>query len=150
MEREPYKGERGVSKNTGISICIDLDGVITDFHNCDQGCVYTSYPYNWKELHRDKCKVMNGAVAALRLMRQEGFKVIIYTARIEEEREVTVKWLAKHEIPYDELVMSKPQAFIYIDDFAHHFTGWADAMHALTQRYAHIKKIKCGDKVDPM
>ena len=57
--------------------------------------------------------------------------VILFTARWEADRETTVEWLKAQEVPYDELVMGKPRADIYIDDRA---LGWPCSPGALFNR----------------
>lgn len=44
--------------------------------------------------------------------------ITIFTARYEEDREVTVRWLKKHGIQYHALVFNKPQYDLLIDDKA--------------------------------
>ena len=36
----------------------------------------------------------------------------------------TLDWLAKHEVPYDEVFFGKPWAQIYLDDNAMRFNSW--------------------------
>jgi len=75
-------------------------------------------------LKRDCCPVNRDASSSLKKLKEKGYHIILFTSRISAEREVTVKWLKKHDIPYDELVMDKPIAFIYIDDNAYRFRDW--------------------------
>jgi hypothetical protein len=37
---------------------------------------------------------------------------------------VTLNWLQKYDIPYDEIYFGKPHADVYIDDNAFRFTNW--------------------------
>jgi len=37
---------------------------------------------------------------------------------------VTLNWLEKYQIPYDEIYFGKPHADVYIDDNAYRFTTW--------------------------
>jgi hypothetical protein len=43
------------------------------------------------------------------------------TARISL---ITLKWLEKYDIPYDEIYFGKPHADVYIDDNAYRFNSW--------------------------
>lgn len=43
-------------------------------------------------------------------------KVVLYSARFEEDRLVTEQWLKGHAIAYDELHLGKPRAEVYVDD----------------------------------
>lgn len=46
----------------------------------------------------------------------KNFQVIIYTARQERDRKLTLQWLRKNGVKYHKLVMSKVRADYYIDD----------------------------------
>ena len=39
--------------------------------------------------------------------------------------QITLNWLKKHNIQYDEIYFGKPWADIYIDDNAHRFINWS-------------------------
>jgi hypothetical protein len=39
---------------------------------------------------------------------------------------LTLNWLEKYEIPYDEIYFGKPNGQIYIDDRALRFSTWDD------------------------
>lgn len=84
-------------------IVCDIDGVL-----CANG-----YPdeYNIALPYWD-------AIESLNKYSEEGIKVILHTARLEEDRKVTEEWLSKHGVTYDELLMGKPTADAYIDDKA--------------------------------
>jgi hypothetical protein len=43
-------------------------------------------------------------------------RVILFTSRWAKDQEKTEKWLKYHGVPYDELIMGKPPADLYIDD----------------------------------
>jgi hypothetical protein len=110
------------------TICIDLDGVITDFLNCKEGCNYKEYPRDSKNLKRELCPLNPTAPEAIRALKNLGLKIVIWTSRVEEERTETMKWLNKHEIPFDDLIMDKPRAFIYVDDLAFRFSSWTNVV----------------------
>jgi len=108
------------------TVIIDIDGVLVDFENCpNRGiCDYSKYPDDISTLRRSECKLMPGAHKHLSMIHDLGLKIVLFTSRTEEEREVTVAWLKKHDIPYDDLIMNKPRGFIIIDDLAHRFISW--------------------------
>lgn len=107
-----------------MRICIDLDGVISELKK--DGETYSDV------------KPVEGAVKKIKSLKKNGHHIIIYTARhmktcegniekvISKIRSLTLEWLKKYEIPYDEIIFGKPWADIYIDDNAVRFTCWKD------------------------
>ena len=105
-----------------MRICIDLDGVICRLREPGQ---------EYADL-----EPVAGAVERLRELRAAGHYLIIYTARhmktcqgnvgqvVARLGAVTLEWLARHEIPFDEIHFGKPHADVYIDDNAVRFEGW--------------------------
>jgi capsule biosynthesis phosphatase len=105
-----------------VRICVDLDGVIAALRRPG-------------ETYADVAPVP-GAVATLRALRAAGHVVIIATARhmktcggnaglaVARIGPLTLEWLARHEIEYDEIHFGKPWADVYLDDNAHRFVGW--------------------------
>jgi capsule biosynthesis phosphatase len=105
-----------------MKICIDLDGVI---------CRLKRPGENYADL-----EPVAGAVEKLRALRAAGHYLIISTARhmktcegnvgrvVARQGAVTLNWLARHGIEYDEIHFGKPHAQVYLDDNAFRFTGW--------------------------
>lgn len=105
-----------------MRICIDLDGVICGFKQ--KGETYADV------------KPITGAIEKLKALKDNGHYIIIQTARHMKTCEsnlgklnakvakVTLDWLEKHEVPYDEIYFGKPWANIYIDDNGFRFTDW--------------------------
>jgi uncharacterized HAD superfamily protein len=57
------------------------------------------------ECHKDP---INEPVAeTLKALQAAGYKILIVTARMDGRKQLTVDWLAKHNIPYDALYMRK-------------------------------------------
>ncbi|MBD3387777.1 MAG: hypothetical protein GF416_01900 [Candidatus Altiarchaeales archaeon] len=107
------------------SLAIDIDGVLTDFRKCrrcDHG--------DLKKRRYMLCPPKERVVDHLRRLNGK-YRIILHTARGEENREVTEKWLRLHGIPYDELVMDKPYALYYIDDRAIEFKDWPQTLKAI-------------------
>ncbi len=108
-----------------MRICIDFDGVICQLKQSDSD----SYEH---------LKPMPGAVEKLTQLKQSGHYLIIYTARrmkthqgnlgavIADIGRITIDWLDKNQVPYDEIYFGKPWADIYIDDNAYRFQAWAE------------------------
>lgn len=104
-----------------MRICLDLDGTI---------CLT-------KTNHQSYSDVLPfpGAVEKIQKLKQDGHYIIIYTARhmgscnnnigqvMARQGKIIIEWLDKHKIPYDEIVLGKPLADIYIDDKALTFRG---------------------------
>jgi capsule biosynthesis phosphatase len=106
-----------------MRICIDVDGVICRLREPDQ---------SYAEL-----EPVPGAVEKLRALRGAGHYVILCTARhmktcegnvgrvVARQGLVTLEWLARHQIEYDEIHFGKPHADVYIDDNALRFESWS-------------------------
>lgn len=105
-----------------MRLCIDLDGVI---------CQLRLEHQNYQDL-----KPTDGAIEKLNSLKAQGHYIIIYTARrmkthkgntarvIADIGKITLDWLAKYDIPFDEVMFGKPWADIYIDDNAFRFSDW--------------------------
>ena len=105
-----------------MRICIDLDGVI---------CRLRRPGENYEDL-----EPVEGALDKLRQLKTAGHYIIIATARhmktcegnlgkvLARQGAVTLDWLARHNVEYDEIHFGKPHAQIYIDDNAFRFTSW--------------------------
>ncbi len=105
-----------------MRICIDLDGVI---------CQLRKPGESYQDL-----QPVPGAVEKLRELKAAGHYLIICTARhmktcegnvgqvIARQGGVTIEWLRRFDVPYDELHFGKPHAQIYIDDNALRFESW--------------------------
>ena len=107
-----------------MRICVDLDGVLC--HLRKPGQTYADV------------EVVPGAIQKLRALRAAGHVIIIHTARHMKTCEgnvglavarigsITLEWLARHEVEYDEIYFGKPWADVYLDDNALRFISWDD------------------------
>lgn len=107
-----------------MKIVIDLDGVICHLKN------------NSTDSYSD-LKPIDGAIETIKKLQKNGHYLIIYTARNMQTYEsnlgkvmknvgkVTLDWLEKYNIKYDEIYFGKPNADIYIDDRALNFESWS-------------------------
>jgi capsule biosynthesis phosphatase len=105
-----------------MKICIDIDGVVCELRRSEQ---------NYADV-----EPRPGAVEKMKALRQAGHYLILCTARhmatcnsnvglvVARQGKTLLDWLARHEIPYDELWFGKPHADVYIDDNAYRFTAW--------------------------
>ena len=105
-----------------MRIVIDLDGTICPIKEKNQ---------SYSDLLPNK-----GAVEKLKSYKEKGHYIIIQTARnmatqdgnlgkvMKNIGKVTLDWLEKFDIPYDEIFFGKPNAHLYIDDRAFRFSSW--------------------------
>ncbi len=101
-----------------MNLLIDMDGVI-----CTEE----------KTFERALAKPMPGALEAIKLLREQGHQVVIYTARSWSELALTKNWLEENGFEVDGLHMGKPVADRIIDDRAIHFNGWPAALEAVSK-----------------
>jgi capsule biosynthesis phosphatase len=106
-----------------MRIAVDLDGTI-----CPTKRSHESYA---------DLKPLPGARKRLHELRASGHYVIILTARnmatcesnlgkvMKNIGKITLDWLERYRIEYDEIYFGKPNAEVYIDDRAIRFDGWA-------------------------
>jgi capsule biosynthesis phosphatase len=106
-----------------VRICIDLDGVVCKLRQPGQ---------DYADL-----EPVDGAPEALRALRAAGHVVILSTARhmktcegnvglvVARLGKITLDWLDRYEIEFDEIHFGKPHADVYIDDNALRFESWA-------------------------
>ncbi|MCF7809347.1 hypothetical protein K9N50_00010 [bacterium] len=83
------------------SISVDIDGTL---------CYLTD---NYSE-----AAPIPGAAENLKKLREEGWTIILFTARHFNQWQITVDWLKKHDFEYDQIVFGKPPTRYYIDDRA--------------------------------
>ena len=96
------------------TIAVDFDGVIAEYDGW-KGSGVLGAP-------------RGDVVMALDILRSEGWKVVVYTTRGQEE---IASYLAKHAIPHDEINLNsdyrtngaKPVADVYWDDRAVRYSG---------------------------
>ena len=92
-----------------LTIFVDIDGTV-----CNEG--------HWEG--RAEAKPLPGAREAISKMKKDGHTVVFWTAREWREYKLTKEWLDKYEFEYDQIVMGKPIAHIWIDDRVRRFEGW--------------------------
>jgi len=80
---------------------------------------------------RPKCKEV------LVRLEAKGYQIILVTARPEENNQVTLEWLNKHEIPFDKLyhsddkitICKKEEIELFIDDNPEHLIPMIEALN---------------------
>ncbi|MFN3393312.1 MAG: 5' nucleotidase, NT5C type [Candidatus Thermochlorobacter sp.] len=117
-----------------MRIVIDLDGTICPI----------------KQPNEDYANLepLPNAVERIRALRAEGHYIIIQTARhmktcegnvglaVKKIGKLTLEWLERHGIEYDEIYFGKPNADVYIDDRALRFESWDKISSELLQSIA--------------
>lgn len=105
-----------------MKIAIDIDGTVCELRR--PGQTYA------------EVLPLPGAVEKLKALKRAGHYLILLTARhmvtcnsnvglvMARQGKTLFDWLAKFEIPYDEIWFGKPHADVYIDDNAYRFEAW--------------------------
>lgn len=106
-----------------MQIVIDLDGTI-----CTEEKMFS----------RSLAKPIPKAVESVNSLYDAGHIVLIYSARLWIEYEMTVHWLTSNGIKFHQLIMGKPQGDVWIDDRAIRFDNWENILNQLRQ----LKKDK--------
>lgn len=99
-------------------IGIDLDGTL-----CSEE----------RTFERPLAKPIDGSAQSLKRLKEEGWTIVIWTARGWEQYRVTERWLQDNDMTYDQLLMGKPQFQFLVDDRAVGFTGWDAAMEKISR-----------------
>lgn len=65
-------------------------------------------------------KPIEWEVKNVRKLKRNGHKIVIFSRRghLKGARDLTIAWLKKHKVPYDKLILEKPEYDILIDDRA--------------------------------
>jgi uncharacterized HAD superfamily protein len=99
-----------------MQLIIDLDGTI-----CSEE----------KTFSRSLAKPKKDAKESIEKLKNAGHIIIIYSARSWNEYEMTIDWLKKNKIPFDQLVLGKPIGDYWIDDRAINFTSWKSVIEKI-------------------
>lgn len=103
--------------------CFDLDGTLCTNM---EGDYEATRPFPW-------------AIERVNALKQAGHRILIFTARGSttgvDWREVTERQLAQWGVSYDELILGKPTADVYVDDKSLHVDAW---------RYEHARALPGG------
>jgi len=87
-------------------IAVDIDGVLTLETEGFGEEVY------WNRTSR------TGNIRFVNDLYKAGYRIILYSARHEEDRQVTVRWLRRYKVKYHELILEKLKYDLLIDDRA--------------------------------
>lgn len=100
------KSESWIQANAGRIIAVDLDATIAEYHG-----------WRGEEVIGDP---LPGARESLEALSDQGYIIIVYTARKDRAR--VARYLESHRIPFD-YIESKMYADVYVDDRALRFEG---------------------------
>ena len=120
-----------------MRIVIDLDGTICEIKKPDQ---------SYADL-----KPLLGAVERIRELKAANHYIIISTARnmqtcesnlgkvLKNVGKITLEWLERYGIEYDEIYFGKPNAEVYIDDRAVLFEDWGTLTDQLLEKRSKLR-----------
>jgi predicted kinase len=86
--------------NLWSAIIVDIDGTIAE-RITDRP--QTRSPYDWMRVGEDG--PVKNVIQAVKVYGAAGYIIVLMSGRDSVCREVTEKWLAEHDVPYDELYM---------------------------------------------
>lgn len=109
------------SKNKVIAI--DIDGVLC---KCPEFGKFKTFEEAYENAEPIKC-----AKEALDLLFIKGFRIILFSSRLEDDREVTMEWLKSHGFQFNELILGKPKYDVFIDDRVLKFKNWTETINEL-------------------
>jgi len=89
-----------------MNLLIDIDGTICD-----------DIP-NAEDYKFATANVIDNSVDYVNSLYEQGHNITFFTARLEKHREVTEKWLKKHNFKYHKLILDKPGGgkYVWIDN----------------------------------
>lgn len=111
---------------------IDIDGTICD-----------DIPNEQPE-RMATAKVYPDALETLNRWYDEGHIITFFTSRVEENREVTEKWLAEHGFKYHGLLMGKPRGgnYHWVDNHLVRATRYKGTFSDLVEKEVTIQVFK--------
>lgn len=83
---------------------VDIDGTLTEDD---------TNPENW--FRYAEMKPIRETIAKINDLYMKGETIILFTARFEEDRQVTVNWMKINGVKYHRLIMDKLRADVYVD-----------------------------------
>jgi len=90
---------------------IDIDGVISKKLKWTIGESYLRVKETFSDIEPNL-----EIIKKINHLHKNGNVIILNTARLWHDYDVTVEWLKKHDVYYDQLIMAKPLGDFYIDD----------------------------------
>jgi hypothetical protein len=100
-------------------VCSDIDSTLADTRQRRFACPTVDNTRTWQE-YAMLCSAdapIPGSIRLLRMFHAAGYGIHLITNRPECARRLTVGWLSKHGVPYDELRMRPTDTALGGDDF---------------------------------
>jgi hypothetical protein len=79
------------------AIICDIDGTLADMGGRS--------PYDFENVDQDEVK--HATAETVRIFARAGYAIILFSGRNDSSREMTIAWLQRNDIPFDELVMRR-------------------------------------------
>ncbi len=100
-----HRGEMRIAFSPSGTLVCDIDGTVADLTH--RRVYITSKPKNWpafeKTMHRDT--PIPHVIRAVNILFDAGWTVLMASGRGEQNRDVSVKWLADNGVPYHAFYM---------------------------------------------
>ena len=108
---------------------MDIDGVVSD-----------DIPNEFPDLMKTASEIP-GSKDWINSKYDEGSYICFFTARLEEHREVTEKWLREHGFKYHQIIFGKPRRmeYHYIDNLHVRATTFTGKFSSLVQKNVTIQ-----------
>jgi predicted kinase len=94
-KKQPYIFKNKKPNGLPKAVCVDLDGTLAHMND-------KRSPYDWFKCHLDD--IDHVVLEHIKIYKNNGYKIIIFTARDQAATESTVKWLSDNKVPYDDLI----------------------------------------------
>jgi len=79
------------------AIICDIDGTLANMGGRS--------PYDFENVDQDEVK--HATAETVRIFARAGYAIILFSGRNDSSREMTIAWLQRNDIPFDELVMRR-------------------------------------------
>lgn len=89
----------------------DIDGTLAD--NDHRLQYITNYPKDYETFYEEMIndKPIKNVISLCKVLYSNDYKILLVTGRPENYRKLCKQWLAKYNIPYDDLLMRKENDF---------------------------------------
>ena len=116
---------------------VDVDGTICENIRNEEGI----------DRMRD-AKPFEDSISAINRLYAEGHYICFFTARTDDHREVTIKWLGDHGVKFHQIIFNKPRKtgdfreYHFIDDTHSRATTYKGKFTSFVKRKAEIETFE--------